>query len=397
MTRTPKLRTQLAAVMIVAILLAVLFGYLFLNLYQNWQEQVMLASLDATAKHTLAVVNAGGEPSARDMVALYKHSVHMTQSISRQQDKVLIVLTALASITGVGVGLLLASRLARPIEAVGTAARAIAMGDLGVRAAVPQPGAGELSSLVEDFNRMAEALQAFDREVRESSAAIAHELRTPLTILRGRLQGHLDKLFAMDDAALRALIAQVDLLGKIVGDLHVLSMANTGRLELNPSKSELGVLVADQLVALHPAIAEAGLMLETRLEPAPAHVDRQRIGQILLALIDNVLTHAAGGGVVRVETGRRGNGVFLSVLDRGPGLPPGTGEQVFERFWRAEPSRSRQHGGSGLGMAVVKAIVIAHGGTVTAECRAGGGTAVTICFPAMTADAIRADESAAQA
>lgn len=386
MSRTPKLRTQLAAAMIVAILLAVLFGYLVLNLYQYWQEQAMLASLDATAKHTLALVHAGVEPPSRDMMALYKHSVYMNETIARQQDGVLIILTALASITGVGVGLLLASRIARPIEAVGRAARAIAMGDLGVRAAVPRPGAGELSILVEDFNRMAEALQAFDREVRESSAAIAHELRTPLTILRGRLQGHLDKVFAMDDAALRALIAQVDLLGRIVGDLHVLSMANTGRLELNPGKSELGMLVADQLVALRPAIEDAGLVLETRLEHALARVDRQRIGQILLALIDNVIRHAAGGGIVRVETGQSGDSVFLSVLDRGPGFPAGTGEQVFERFWRAEPSRSREHGGSGLGMAVVKAIVTAHGGDVTAACRPGGGAVVTVRLAAAAAD-----------
>ncbi|PTR07742.1 MULTISPECIES: ATP-binding protein [unclassified Novosphingobium] len=381
MWRTLRLRTQLAAAMILAILLAILFGYVGLNLFARWQEQMMLNALDPVARQTLMEVNAGGRPPAAAAVALYKERVRIAQTIDHEQSVLLIGLAALASMFGIAVGLALATRLARPIEAVSHAARAITSGDLSARAAEGPPGAGELRQLLSDFNSMAEALEAYDRDLREGSAAIAHELRTPLTILRGRLQGQLDGVFATDGPAIAALIQEVDLLARIVEDLQTLSLANTGRLELNVRLADMALLAATHLHALEPILASAGMRLETRLAPTLVEMDEQRLGQVLLALVDNARRHAATGGVVEVETKIDGASALLIITDRGPGLPSHEPDQVFRRFWRGEPSRSRVHGGSGLGLAVVKAVVEAHGGTVLAGDRPDGGAVFHVQLP----------------
>lgn len=381
MWRTLRLRTQLAAAMILAILLAILFGYVGLNLFARWQEQMMLNALDPVARQTLMEVNAGGRPPAAAAVALYKERVRIAQTIDHEQSVLLIGLAALASMFGIAVGLALATRLARPIEAVSHAARAITSGDLSARAAEGPPGAGELRQLLSDFNSMAEALEVYDRDLREGSAAIAHELRTPLTILRGRLQGQLDGVFATDGPAIAALIQEVDLLARIVEDLQTLSLANTGRLELTVRLADMALLAATHLHALEPILASVGMRLETRLAPTLVEIDEQRLGQVLLALVDNSRRHAASGGVVEVETKIDGASALLIITDRGPGLPSHEPDQVFRRFWRGEPSRSRVHGGSGLGLAVVKAVVEAHGGTVLAGDRPDGGAVFQIQLP----------------
>ena len=382
---TPSLRTQFALGMIVAILIAILFGYIALRLFVEEQRRTAISTLDPVARQTLATLDRGGQPSARDVTALYRETTAASKRIDHEQDQMLVLLAAIACMVGVGVGWAFARRFTRPIEEIGTAARRIASGDLAARATAPRPGAGELSALLDDFNSMADALEGFDRRTREDSAAIAHELRTPLTILRGRLQGYADGIFTPDAEDIRGLTEQVDLLTRIVEDLQMLSMAQSHRLDLQHVRLSLDSLAALLLQTLEPMLRDRGIEVRRTLGPAVTFADHQRIAQVLLALIDNAMRHAAESRAIAVETKSEEGAAILVVSDEGPGLADEQIARMFEPFWRGEGSRNRALGGSGLGLAVVKAIVDAHGGTIDVTRHPAGGLRFEVRLPAADA------------
>jgi two-component system sensor histidine kinase AdeS len=292
------------------------------------------------------------------------------------------VLTVLAACVALWLAMGVGQRLARPIERVAQAARRVAQGELDARAEPGRDSSLELRQLVDDFNRMADSLAASRRELKESTAAIAHELRTPLTILRGRLQGIHDGVFASGPAEITALIQQVDSLSRVVDDLRVVSLAGANSLALQRRQVELATEVESLLPVIEPDLHALGMRLELDLRPAPVHADPQRLRQMLICLLDNARRYASEGGVVRIETHASGSTGVLRVLDRGAGFPPGGAERAFERFWRSEASRSRQTGGSGLGLSVVRAIAEAHGGQAFAANRPDGGAVLEVRLPA---------------
>jgi two-component system sensor histidine kinase BaeS/two-component system sensor histidine kinase AdeS len=376
--RTLRLRTQLAAAMIGAVLLAVLFGYGGIMMFVRWEEQTLLRSLDAATRSAAATIAHGGQPDARAVTALYLDTRNISRRVDQDIEVVLLVLAALASSFGIWVGIRIAGRLARPIEAVSAAARELAGGDLGSRASVSRAGSDELATLVADFNAMADVLQRYDREVGESSAAIAHELRTPLAILRARLQAHQDGLIDSGAKSSAILIAQVELLTRIVDDLQVLGMARSGRLELDLEEIDVAAFLADMVPAIATLLEGAAIRLDVDLRPCLIAADRLRLRQVILALADNVRRHARPGGLMQLTCGPDDDGVCIIVADDGPGIPPALRKRIFERFWRAEPSRTRAHGGSGLGLAVCAAIVEAHGGIISVDGALNGGALFAI-------------------
>lgn len=379
--RLPRLRTQLAAAMIGAVLLAVLFGYGGIRVFVHWEERQLLRSLDAATRSAATTIEHGGQPDARQVKRLYLDTLRISQQVDRDTDLVLIALSGLASLFGIWVGIKVATRLVQPIEAVSSAARALQHGDLARRALVDRAGSDELATLVVDFNAMADALERFDREVSESSAAIAHELRTPLTILRARLQAQQDGLIVPDRNSGELLVEQVDLLTRIVDDLQVLSLAGSGRLDLYREDVDLADFLCVTAASVEVLLEQAGMTLETRLEPTLAAVDRVRLRQVILALADNARRHAQLGGKMLLACEPGDGHSRILVADRGPGICAADRVRVFERFWRTEPSRRRVNGGSGLGLAVCAAIVNAHGGTITVDEREGGGTVFILDLP----------------
>lgn len=389
--RALRLRTQLAAAMIGAVLLAVLFGYGGITLFIRWEERTLLQSLDTATRSAAAIIAHGGQPNAHAVTALYLDTVQISRQVDRDTDLVLAGLAALASCFGIWVGIRIAARLARPIETVSAAARELAAGDLTSRAAVTRTGSDEIATLVADFNSMAASLQRYDREVGESSAAIAHELRTPLTILRARLQAQHDGLIEPDAASTTILIAQVELLARIVDDLQVLSMARSGQLDLRLELVDLPTFLEETVPAIESLLERRGTCLDLDLRPATAMADTLRLHQVILALADNVARHGRAGGVMRLACGSDDANVCIEVSDDGPGLPAELRDRVFERFWRAETSRTRAAGGSGIGLAVCAAIVDAHGGTVSVDEARTGGARFTIYLPG---DRISADFNA---
>lgn len=284
-------------------------------------------------------------------------------------------------LVGLGGGVLISRAVSRPVDELARAVHRIGKGELDVR--VPVRGSQEIRELAETFNKMAADLQHAEQLRTNLLADVSHELRTPLTILEGNLRAALDKVVPLDEAEVANLYGQTRHLIRLVNDLRELSLAESGQLPLEKIPSDLKALVVETIQALEPLAVEKGVTLADEVPQLPeVTVDPFRIRQVLFNLLSNALIHTPQGGKITLN-GETGSGVVtLSVRDNGEGLEPGQLFAVFDRFYRADRSRSRKTGGTGLGLAIVKAIVEAHGGQVEAQSAdKGQGSIFTIRLP----------------
>lgn len=303
------------------------------------------------------------------------------ENLAARSYLALLIFTLSAAAGAYVVGYFLLRGVGRGLTDVADAARAVADGDLSVRARPIRLSSREETALTESFNAMAAALEAADRALKDSTAAIAHELRTPLTVLAGRLHGIQDGVFDPGPEQIDSLIHQVDSLTRLVEDLRTLSLVDSHQLVLDLAAIDLADVVRPVIAAMGPDLAAAGLIPDCDLRPAPMIGDAQRLRQALSAALTNAQLYARDSGTLRIETGFGPAGVYLRVLDRGPGLSDADAARAFENFWRADVSRARSGGGTGLGLAVVRAIAEAHAGSVSLTRRDGGGAAFELRLP----------------
>lgn len=288
-------------------------------------------------------------------------------------------------IAALGMAIFVAIRLSRrlitPLNSVAHSLREVAQGKLDARAPLDEQATGETAQLVRDFNTMAERLQGMTREREFWNAAIAHELRTPVTILRGRLQGLAEGVFSPSSELFEGLLRQVEGLSCLIEDLRVLSLNDSGHLEVQRISVRLADELGTVLQAFATPLAEKGFHLHQELDAdLLVECDAVRIRQALMALLENALRHADPGNLqVRLE--QAGGECQLSVEDDGPGIDSALATDIFEAFRRGDPSRSRKSGGSGLGLAVVKAIAEAHGGRAYCQASANGGSRFVLSWP----------------
>jgi two-component system, OmpR family, sensor histidine kinase BaeS len=281
-----------------------------------------------------------------------------------------------------------ARRLSKPIESVSDAASRMGQGDLSVRApTTPHPSdVIETTTLARNFNAMAEALEQSERHRRDMIADIAHELRTPLGVISSRLEALEDELIPFNHAEVLKLKGHANLLTRLVADLRILSLADTGQLEIHPRRFDLSASAQRMVSSLMPRAEQLGVTLRVKApEPLQLKGDEDRIAQVISNLVDNALRHTPSGGEIIVRVSNNANTAQLEVLDTGPGIPEDHLTRIFERFHRADPSRNRASGGSGLGLAIVRTLVELHGGTVSAGNRklngAISGAVLTVCLP----------------
>ena len=277
-------------------------------------------------------------------------------------------------------GWVLARRIADPLKSVAAAARKVAQGDFSARASLSRGKYGEASDLVDDFNQMAARLQRAETELKYSNSAIAHELRTPLTILRGRLQGLLDGAFIPSPELYGRLINHVDDLSEIVEELRTLALSNAGQLDLQYASLDLGMEAEAAVASLEGHFGAAGITVTRDLSGGVVNADRGRLRQAFVAVLENCCRYAPQS-TVHIATGAHEDFVFFRCTDTGPGLPEESRARAFERFWRADESRGRSRGGSGLGLSIVKAIAKAHGGDAFILDSSQSGLAVEIRLP----------------
>jgi signal transduction histidine kinase len=288
---------------------------------------------------------------------------------------------------GLGVGFWVSRRITRPLASMAEVAKRVQQGDLSARALKGQAH-GEMAEMIDTFNRMADALEHLERERQATAASISHELRTPLAVLQARLHAICDGVIDASAAEHRMLLAQVEHLGRLVGDLHTLSMADAGQLSLQMQELDVAALARQMLEQFQPRLREAGMELSLALPPrdgaARIRADGDRMRQIVSNLLTNAMRHGGSGHWlgVSVETESDAQGrpwVALRVSDAGPGLPGPLQSRPFQRFAQAPGQRGRE--GSGLGLSIVKALAVAQGGEVSADNSERGGARVSLRFP----------------
>lgn len=290
------------------------------------------------------------------------------------------LITCISLAVGAVVAIKLSRRILTPLNSVAASLRRLADGDLDARASASDRALAEAAVLVDDFNSMATRLKRMAEEQSFWNAAIAHELRTPLTILRGRLQGLAEGVFTPDQAQFYNLLTQVEGLTRLIEDLRVVGLADNGYLEVHMQSADLAEEIEADAGLFEPALHACGFVVHLDLLKRPVQCDPARIRQALLAMLDNLGRHATPGNVT-VRLSRQDGLNSLSVADEGPGIDESFAAHIFEPFQRGENSRSRAQGGSGLGLAVVRAIALAHAGTVTCRSLENGGTLFELNWP----------------
>jgi signal transduction histidine kinase len=283
-------------------------------------------------------------------------------------------------------GLLLTWQMTGPLRKLTAAAQGIAGGDLSQRVDIKSKD--EIGELGLAFNEMAESLSRAETLRQNMTADIAHELRTPLSVIRANLEAVLDGVFEPDMENVAAIHKETVLLSRLVDDLQELALAEAGQLRIERESTDLGDLVERVVTGVTARAEREGVTLVRDLAPdlPSVSVDSQRISQVLSNLIDNALRHSSEDGQLTVRAVRAGQSVQVDVVDKGPGLSPEELSLAFERFYRGDKARSRQTGGVGLGLSIVRQLVEAHGGRVWAESTEGQGATFSFTLPVETPD-----------
>jgi signal transduction histidine kinase len=304
----------------------------------------------------------------------------------------LILLLAFSCGVGIAFALALSRTLTARLGQLALAAQQLGQGAASVR--VPE-GADELGTLGHALNQMAARLQASDHRRRELEqarrmllAAVSHDLRTPLTSLRAVVEALGDGIVQDQQTATRYLAGarqQVRLLETLIEDLFELSRLDTGALQLDVSVVLVAALIDEAVEGVRVQAEAAGIHLETHVErDLPCvMVDAPRIGRVLLNILGNALRYTPRGGQIAVAAQRQVDAVRISVRDTGPGIAADDLPHIFESFYRGEKSRSRRHGGAGLGLAIARGLVEAHGGHMWAESEPGAFTVIGFTVPVM--------------
>ncbi|MCR6727615.1 ATP-binding protein [Agrobacterium fabrum] len=285
---------------------------------------------------------------------------------------ILSVLIFIALIVAAIASVRLTRRILQPLESLAHSARRIKDGDLSARALPGDHSLGETAHLVEDFNAMAQRLEDMAADMKLWNATIAHELRTPLTILKGRLRGMIDGVFEPDETSLQGLVLQVDSLARLVEDLRTVTLADSGHLDLRIEPVRLKAEIEQLASLLEQELRKEGFELRLNLSDVVVQADAMRIRQALLALVTNARRHALRGAI-EITLGVENHVTLLRVMDEGPGLGGDIEPWAFEPFRRGIQTGSREKGGNGLGLSVVRAIVEAHGGKIGYAPSAKGG------------------------
>lgn len=284
----------------------------------------------------------------------------------------------------IGVAMRAFRGIAAPLADVMAAAEQVGQGDLTVR--VQEQRRGEFGRLAEAFNRMAEELERSDQLRRNLTADVAHELRTPLHVIQGNLEGILDGVYDPAPDHINATLNETRLLARLVEDLRTLSLAEAGQLPLEREKVDVVEMIEDVRTSFSGQAEVGGVDLHTIVSrndtPIALEADPTRLEQVLNNLVANALRHTPPGGTITLEAATVPEGVRIVVRDTGEGIASDDLPYIFDRFWRADRARTRgDRVGAGLGLAIARQLVQAHGGGIDVQSAPGQGTAFTIDLP----------------
>ena len=339
---------------------------------------VVIPIVAGQARCGTLVISPQGPPPPPGEIAAEEASV---SSLSSSINRYLLWGGLLAVAVAAVATLLLSRRILRPVESLAHAARGLSRGDFSQRVDVRSKD--EFGELAKTFNSMAEDLERTEQLRRNLVADVAHELRTPLSNIQGHLEALRDGLLSPEPATFDSIYEEVLLLARLVEDLQELTLAEAGQLTLVRQSADVAEIVRRAVAAAQPPAEAKGLTIEAKLPAgqAIAEVAPERIGQVLRNLLSNAITHTSEGGRITVDLVDDGDELHIGVADTGDGIPPEDLPYVFERFYRADPSRVRATGGAGLGLTIARRLVEAHGGTIGVESEVGKGSRFSFTLP----------------
>lgn len=322
----------------------------------------------------------GGVVGYLGYVPRLKTVASLEKLFAAQQTAKFAAIAAGMLAAGLLVSALLAWWLARRIRRLADGAHALIQGDYSAR--IESQGHDELARLAQDFNQLAQTLEAAQRARQQWIADIAHELRTPLAVLRAEIEALQDGVRPLGQAGLGSLAQEVGQLSRLVEDLRLLSLSDMGALTYHKEPLDLGELIDDSVASLTPALAAKGIEVSLSL-PAGVRVlgDGSRLAQVFGNLLQNTLRYTDAPGRLAVSLAVDGQRARVVWQDSSPGVDPRDLPRLTERLFRVDSSRSRAGGGSGLGLAITRAIVSAHGGGLAASASELGGLCWVLHFP----------------
>jgi signal transduction histidine kinase len=304
---------------------------------------------------------------------------HLDRAFGEALAVSLAVAIAAALVTAATVSVVVATRILRPVHALADAATRVSSGDYDTRVAIT--GSDELAVLAHAFNDMAGSLASAEQRRRRLLSDVAHELRTPLATIDAYLEGLADGIVAPEAETWNILRHESARLRRLSEDIARVSRAEERQLDFHLERARPQELIEAAAGAAAPGYAAKGV--ELRVVPngdAPdVTVDHDRIAEVLANLLENALRHTPAGDSVTLAATRDGDSTLLTVTDTGDGLDPDQLEQIFERFYRTDSARSRDRGGSGIGLTISRALVEAHGGNLWAESDGPGRGSRLIC------------------
>jgi signal transduction histidine kinase len=288
-------------------------------------------------------------------------------------NQALLLATGAAAIIALLLGGFLARSLTRPIRALTDATRAIAGGDLTQK--IPVQSQDELGELTTSFNQMSADLARATQSRRQMTADIAHDLGTPLTVLGGYLEAMQEGVLKTTPERIGVMHTEITHLQHLVRDLRTLSLADAGQMSLNRQKVEIGALLRRVVSSYQLAAEQNGIRLSVETESAPLslQIDQERMAQALGNLVSNALRYTAEGEISLWSSMRSGHAIIV-VEDTGTGIATKDLSRIFERFYRADQARNLVAGESGLGLAITRSIIEAHGGEISVDSEVGRGT-----------------------
>ncbi|MCK9392376.1 MAG: ATP-binding protein [Syntrophales bacterium] len=299
----------------------------------------------------------------------------------KAQIMALCTIGAVALLLAAAMAFLLSRHLLAPVRQLIDVARALTARDFSARIKVET--GDELGQLANDFNNMAAQLERYEQLRRQWLSDISHELRTPLSILRGEIEAMQDGIRTTDGSALASLHAESLRLGKLVDNLHDLSIADSGTLSMKRLPVQPGAVLREALQKYLGRLAQRHITLVDELgnQQITIPADRDRLEQLFCNILENTVRYTESPGVLKVRQELTDEMLIISFEDSGPGVPEASLIRLFDRLYRVDPSRSRDLGGDGLGLAICKQIVQAHDGEIKASHAKLGGLLIEIVLP----------------
>lgn len=295
-------------------------------------------------------------------------------------NQLLIAVTVLALMLALILGWVMAKRLSHPLAKVVNTAHQIAGGNLKARSD-EKTEIREINQLIATINELADILQRQESLRKRLTADMAHELRTPLATLQSHIQAMLDGIWEADPKRLRVCYDEIMRVNRMIKALEKLTKYESDQLELDYSEFDVTALIRQLIINFENEFMRRGISVQLFGESVMIVADRDKISQILINLISNGLKFTPSGGKVRIHSLASEKGVQIRVEDNGPGIAENDLPFIFERFYRADQSRSRKTGGSGIGLTIARALVEAHQGKIEVKSQIGLGTQFIIFIP----------------